>query len=213
MKNAILIGIFSLLLSSCGVLTQTRYGNGIKLNLEWGLFSKQKVDSAYLKKYHKPRENRTSTAATIEDHTHILKPEKMQSIPKDFLFPSNIIEAPKQQCIANGFTKKEFTPKPIKEFTRDSVQHASDKKGKYEKHAVLAAVFFWGGIFSIVGFPLSIVGFILAIISLRNIKREKKKGNHLRGKGLALSVIIAVSSIFLLLYILWVGNYTGLFSF
>jgi hypothetical protein len=214
-----LVVVLAILLSSCSVLTKTRYGNGIKLNLEWGLFSKQKADSAYLKKHHTPRENRPTGAAPIDDHTDILKPEQMRNIPSDSLFSSTIINVPQQQGIANpDFTKTAISQQQIKEIKGNSTEpEPTITKAPFEKNAKIAGWLFYGGIITLaigIGIIAMLVGFIYAIRALKKIKEEEKKGNHLRGKGLALSIIIISAipftlAIFLLIFIVFLADKVG----
>ncbi len=181
MKSNILVFIgllYCLFYSSCGVISKARYGNGYKLNLEWG--KDEKPEYVQAKKAEKRQAliyNKTNTGSiesTIEQN-------EIDNLV-DTLAYSNI---------------KKLNLKPKKKFNKKSAPDKKKDKEKlpYEKHVETGAFLFYIGLFInvISGFTfpilllLVVLGVVFAIIGLFKIKNNK---NKYRGKIHAIVIII-----------------------
>ena len=215
MKKTLLvfaIGAFMLFLSSCGVFTKTQYDNGIKFNGEYGLFSKQKEDSFYLKRYYAKRAFKRNRDMGVEQqaHSRSIKPRQQHEYPEsntsdDFTSYVEVESVHWNKSNQKGVVRR-LQPKSE---LADSTKPISGRKDiGYDRNAKAAGWLFYGGmfmrvatafliglspIFAVVSllFGLGmIVGFIFAIISLVKIKEERERGNYLRGRGLSISVVV-----------------------
>lgn len=194
-----------LLLSSCGVITKARYGNGLKLNIESNLFArKDKSETPKTpakKKKMVPQVTDVPVAAvpTISIDSNVLN-SSIQSgasteIPNTH---SALIDKKKFQkkvpAKSKGISK---VLNPIKKLVDDK------KNKKIEPNTEIAAWLFYGslvlnfaliysglaipGIISTLLSIATIVGVVLAFVGLRKIKLS---GNEYRGYGIDISIIV-----------------------
>jgi len=208
-----------LIFSGCGVITKTHYGNGLKLNLERAQKANH-IDSNYLKavaarKAKRLKQNQALLAQQTEKISlQVIKESKTNS-PKRKSIPNSLESDYKKQLPITNHTFE--TPASIKLETvteGDTTQPISGRKDtpdtEIEEHTEIAGYVFYGSIIgyilssllSIILFPALIyvtllfgigllIGFIFAIIGLGKIKEAKKEKNlKLKGKGLAISIIV-----------------------
>lgn len=214
----LIICLFALVLctlTSCGIITKTRYGNGFKMELS--IKKGEGADSAYVNKYIinkksyrvKNQENR-ETAIDLKSHfspaPNTLTPLNNYSI--NSTLGSEHIDKPRP------FSKDIETPheKLVSDTTKPVSGRKDVPKPHIEPHAKASGFLFYGGfigyIISLIaayGLPslvflsflpfifgiVMLVGFIFAIIGLAKIRDARKYDNvSLRGKGIAISVIV-----------------------
>lgn len=213
-KNIYYLFAFCFLLNSCGVISHSRYGNGIKLNLfeNWG--NEKDDNEKVVKKTNKTAETNEIEQVTItsvnkvEDIaiTEDIVPEEKNILSQNSI--SSIPEKLKQN-------KAQIASGPIKEIKKN----ANDPRQNYEERRMepvssIAGILFYGSyaaaiilaildlpIFGILGF-FFLLGFILACVGLHNVN---KSGGYFAGKGLDISIIVVfcVSLLFtIFLYLL-----------
>jgi hypothetical protein len=214
MKNKILFVCLLTLLSSCGVITKARYGNGLKINLETRLFSKKKNEDQTKKTALKTRsipnpinkkkdsfifvaeefnidEPKTNTLHNISESPVIVKPQIEKTKDKTSL-KSKIRDLKKEISV-----KKLLNPIVKKQIKNDGYR-------PLEPHAKWAGILFYGSIllsnliYSPIWGVLSIVGIILAFIAVKKIKLSNFEFS---GYGIAFSIVI-ITYIMLILSIL-----------
>ena len=187
--------------SHCGVISKTRYGNGFKLNLEFGQKAKQ-IDSNYFKsitarkalRKQKLKEKISPTTAKSEVSQEKLPNESLYNAPT-LSHDSIQLDLGSNNLPLINYCPEDHLKHPLGT-SKPAVKHKEDSKIEYEKNAKAAGFVFYGSLLfiPILG-PLALVGmlvgFILAITALKRIKEAQKNENKkLKGKGLATSIII-----------------------
>ncbi len=228
LKLLIPLALLLLLFNACGVITKARYGNGLKLNLEFGRLAKnhptitQKISHKKqticpVKLLHKD-----SQYLVFNSNLFSSKNLTMKQSEKTLDYPSNICPD-SNNTLPSSYKKSSLLKALI-------FQTKLDRPGKVETSSKLpiepntkwAAVLFYGAIItnaiilslgikvaSIVFLPIAIayvLGFILAVVGLRRIHDS---GNAFRGKKLAKSIVIIFLSI--MAYFLLVMGILALF--
>ncbi len=204
MKNLISVVLCVTLLSSCGVITKSRYGNGVKIDMGNGLFAKkEKTEELKAEKAVKlGKANKEEPIANASPA--IINAENMQkdTIENSF-FKTQLVH----------FANKNIKIKPKYKVAKTHVvKKSNDYEVPVEPHAEIAAWLFYGGLVgllipfvNILAGLAMIAGFVLAIIALVKISDSEYQ---LRGKGIAISIIIVfpliiILSIFLIYLILF----------
>jgi hypothetical protein len=184
-----------LLLSSCGVITKARYGNGFKLNIESNLFARKDKSEApktpAKKKTIAPQVSDVPIADAPSNST-----DSFASITSIQSGSSTEIPNTNSALIEKKKTIKKVSTQP------KNVSKALLPKKKIEPNVALAAVLFYGAILSnllIYGIPLVVspfvsvllgvlffLGLLLALIGLKKIKKSE---TEFSGRKLAKSII------------------------
>jgi hypothetical protein len=198
LPTAVLMLLF---LSSCGVITKARYGNGFKLNIESNLFARKDQT-----------ENKTITTkkkrikSSLKTHSDTAVYSPVTSIASAEPIPPPAFNAPSINSELNLSATKKSSLKKVRELVRKQVAKITkpiEPKRTLEPNTEIAAWLFYGAIvlnaalvysslaipgfiFTLLGIA-SLVGVILAFVGLRKIKLS---GNTYRGYGIALSIII-----------------------
>ncbi len=194
-----------LLLSSCGVITKARYGNGLKLNIESSLFARKDKSEApktpAKKKKIVPQVTDEPMAAEPNISTDsFVSITSIQSGSSTEILNTNSAHTDKKKLQKKEPAKSKGISKvlnPIKKIVDDK------KNKKIEPNTEIAAWLFYGslvlnalliysglaipGIISALLSIASILGVVLAFVGLRKIKLS---GNEYKGYGTALSIII-----------------------
>lgn len=194
-----------LLLSSCGVITKARYGNGLKLNIESNLFArKDKSETPKTpakKKKTLPHISDAPVATSpiiITDSSSLTTIIHSGSTSENTNKNSTLIEQKK------SIKKAPAKLKGISKVLHPLKKYVDDKKNrKIEPNTELAAWLFYGslvlnfafiysglvipGIVSTLLSIATIVGVVLAFVGLRKIKLS---GNEYRGYGIDISIIV-----------------------
>ncbi|MDP2176402.1 MAG: hypothetical protein Q8K70_10885 [Bacteroidota bacterium] len=214
MKNKILFLSLLFLLSSCGVITKARYGNGLKLNLETRLFSKNKNEDqskkTILKNKIKPTQTneKKDSVIFVGEEFNIDEPETntLQNFSESPILNRPLLENKPNKTSLKSKIRDLKDEISVKKLLNPIVkkQVKNDGYRPFEPNAIWAGVLFYGSYFLLLIPPLSfiasissLIGIILAFVSLRKIKLS---GGLYRGYGLAISIIILF--IISLLYLL-----------
>jgi hypothetical protein len=192
-------------LSSCGVITKARYGNGLKLNIESSLFARKDKSEApktpAKKKKIVPQVTDEPMAAERNKSTDSFASiTSIQSGSSTEILNTNSAHTDKKKLQKKEPAKSKGISKvlnPIKKIVDDK------KNKKIEPNTEIAAWLFYGslvlnalliysglaipGIISALLSIASILGVVLAFVGLRKIKLS---GNEYKGYGTALSIII-----------------------
>lgn len=190
-----------LLLSSCGVITKARYGNGFKLNIESNLFARK--DKSENKTIIAKKKQIKPSLKTYSD-TDVYSP--VTSIASSEPIPPTAFDANALNSELNLGATKKSSLKKVSELVRKQVAKITkpvEPKRTLEPNTEIAAWLFYGAmvlnaalaysslaipgfIFTLLGIAY-LLGIILAFVGLRKIKLS---GNTYRGYGIALSIII-----------------------
>ncbi len=203
MKNILSFLLIITFISSCGVITKTRYSNGLKIDVGNNLFAKKEkiIENKAVKAVkHQSNENTKITAKpanTILDTAHLNHDEIILNEHKG-----------ERVLVKNKITCKGVTlNKTLEKTEPKALNEDKAEKKPIEKTAKIAGWIFYSGlvlniIAALLGIPtyyiLSItllIGYILAFVALAKIRESKDK---FRGRRLAISIIV-IYSIFLLL--------------
>jgi len=206
----IFVVIFALaLLSSCGVMTKTRYGNGLKLDLGNNILAK------------KDKETELKAEKAIKKGVEYSKPIFQNSIAKEpnkVIIQQDTLIRLNDEVKNNTSFKKDKKPlKWIKEIKDNVISKPLNVKyndAPFEKNAIWAGILFYGGvllglttIFPLISGLMVLIGFILAIVSLGKIK---KSGGLYRGKGLAISIVV-IFGLFILSIVFYIALFLAIF--
>ena len=203
--------LFSILLSSCGVITKARYGNGYKLNIEFGKDKEQKL----AEKANKPK--RKAQLSPITDAQNgvestiapVVDVEKVEEEQDAKTVPSDIHKHENQLLETIVLNKKESSKKE----SRFVIKQKQDSKYKPNKTTrdprplnrfviyallsfVVSIVFTALPIFPAVALFFYIVTIILSIMAISQIKR-----NGFTEKGYFLAWLLLILHILYLLFI------------
>lgn len=199
-----------LLINSCGIISSTRYGNGLKLNIfeNWGRENDdEKVDEKNEKttEINEKDEVEITSVDEIENIaiTEELAPEEVKLISENSL---NTI----QENLNQNQAQIALNP------TQENTKIANDPRLNNPERPMdivsnIAGILFYGSIILIIIFALLEIsteilaipfylGFILALIGLNRIK---KSNGYYAGRGLDISIIVIFSIIMLLSLILF----------
>lgn len=206
MKTAQLLFLLALciLINSCGIISSTRYGNGLKLNIfeNWG---REKDDEKVVKttEINEKDEVEITSVDEIENIaiTEELVPEEVKLISENSL---NTI----QENLNQNQAQIALSP------TQENTKIANDPRLNNPERPMdfvsnIAGILFYGSLILIIIFALLeisadvlaipfFLGFILAIVGLNRIK---KSNGYYAGRGLDISIIV-IFSIMMLLSIL-----------
>jgi hypothetical protein len=227
MKNTVKLCVVILLItmSSCGVITKARYGNGLKLNVEFNGFKrekqKEKTTTIRVSRKDKALEKTVEkeTLTEVVDTAISMVPSVSASIEK-------IADEEKNKV---SKTKKFFNgaKKVIKAEVAKVVAQKPNKRngeGPMEPNTLVAAILFYGSIVLQVALSFSefafipglstvlslcvLAGFILAIVGLH---KHKRSDYAYSGYGLALSIVI-IAGLYLLIALLLLIALIAIFS-
>jgi hypothetical protein len=192
-----------LLLQSCGIITKTRYGNGLKLNLGNRLENeKQQSNYSFSKSKLKPQLKLTNY--------------KHNSIPLEYTNPISSIQD-FTKIKSKSFKTNSALKQPIS-VLKDIKMHKNFKsieppkiKKKVEPHTKIGGILFYASILGLIVLsylPVFMLVNLLVLALLAGIvltligkKVLKKNPNQFRGKGLMWSVLITCSLFLLLTFI------------
>jgi hypothetical protein len=192
-----------LLLQSCGIITKTRYGNGLKLNLGNRLENeKQQRNYSFSKSKLKPQLKLTNY--------------KHNSIPLEYINPISSIQH-FTKIKSKSFKTNSALKQPIS-VLKDIKMHKNFKsieppkiKKKVEPHTKIGGILFYASILGLIVLsylPVFMLVNLLVLALLAGIvltligkKVLKKNPNQFRGKGLMWSVLITCSLFLLLTFI------------
>lgn len=195
-------------LSSCGVLSRARYGNGWKLNIESNLFARSAPKAAKKNPVRKYRDSGTETHMVFHPHKQPLVHASAEAGEG----PEMVI--PEKASLAKVKRHRKWDVMPAMDSRLVKYPDASRNNDYYvpvEPTVRMAAYLFYGGIIAsfipyinFIAYLAMTAGFILAIIGLRNLKLSDYA---YRGYGLALSIVILyllglILMLFLLLILL-----------
>lgn len=206
MHKLLLTFIIALFFSSCGVISKTRYGNGFKINVNWGKDSEKKISTKPFKDKKKSTQNIEQTPNITEVLTDITTEYSPTFVTLPTVKKENIIahsfenQLPKKPIIEKIEKKKAI----IKSYIKPNQPKLKNDERPFEKNALWGGILFYGGILLGILVPListitTIIGLVLSIIGMGNIKRS---GYLFKGYGLALSVVIVF--LLSLLYVLFI---------
>ena len=203
----IYICIFALLgLQSCGIVTKTRYGNGLKINLGSRLENeKQKPNHSFSKSKLKPQ-------LKLTDYKHISIPlENIYQYPSIQYFTINKSKSLKTNSALKHPISCIPVLKGIKTHKKFKTIEPPKIKKKVEPHVKIGGILFYASILAYIMlsyFPftilVSIIGMALLagiVLTLVGKKFMKKNPDQFRGKGLMWSVLITCSLFLLLTFI------------
>ncbi len=210
-----------LLLGSCGVISKTRYGNGLKLNIETNLFSKGEDQTEKTKQKHVPRK-RISIKPVVASPVKPVLDDKLPGEVSEVYTPVNDsavqvdpVEKARQP-LKQGFGKvKEVVIQKVKQVAPLMPNDKDYRGDPMEPNSLAAGILFYGAVLiSILGtslmlpeafftiLPLAVIaGFILAFIALH---KHKISGYAYSGYGLALSIVI-IGGLYLLAGIIFLA--------
>jgi hypothetical protein len=200
-------GIIALLvLQSCGMVTKTRYGNGLKLNL--GIRNEKEnpqVPNRFAKSNLKPQVN-----LNFSSHADIPF-ENLKPVSSLKTFPKNKSKSFKTNTVLMHSKSKTSYLKEITLKKNYKILEPSKTKKKIEPHVKIGGILFYASILgSIIMslFPIPLLASILGLSLLAGIvltlvgKRFMKKNpDQFRGNGLLWSVLITCSVFLLLTFI------------
>lgn len=197
------------LINSCGIISSTRYGNGLKLNIfeNWG---REYDDKKVVKENKKTIEINEEDQAEITSVDEIgnnaisenIVPEEVKLISENSL---NTIQENLNQDQA------QIVLRP----TQEIIRNTNEPRQNYEERrmdpiSTIAGILFYGSLILTIIFALLeiltflltipfVLGFILAFVSLNRIK---KSNGYYAGRGLNKSIIVVFIVITLLLSLL-----------
>lgn len=192
--------------SHCGVITKTRYGNGLKMDLEWGKKASP-YDSIYIKNVAARKAKRNLLTQQYELD---IEPKEIEGT--DTFNKSQNTTTIQLQTLSDNpeptLTELQQALIPDGDTTIPVKIPSGIREGEFEEHAEIGGYIFYGSILGqfVLGFFVSIlpelallslafgfgmiIGLVLAIIALKKIKEAKENYNiNLKGKGLAISII------------------------
>ena len=207
MKNKItLLFIVLVTLSSCGVISKARYGNGLKINLDFGKDTEKNLVAKNSKAKKKSTVKIQNTQNQVVETT-VFSTEIASTISP---FTNTENETSNSISTLNQFPKKPILEKIekkkgiIKSYLKPNQVKLSNDDRPMERNAKWAAILFYGGmilalVIPILPFLMSVLGILLASFSLGVIKTSNYA---YRGYGLARSVLIVFFAAFLLFLLL-----------
>jgi len=207
MKNKIpLLFIVLVTLSSCGVISKARYGNGLKINLDFGKDTEKNVVAKNSKAKKKSTVKIQNTQNQVEETT-VFSTEIASTISP---FTNTENETSNSISTLNQFPKKPILEKIekkkaiLKTYLKPNQVKLSNDDRPMERNAKWAAILFYGGmilalVIPIIPFLMSIAGLLLASFSLGVIKTSNYA---YRGYGLARSVLVVFFASILLTLLL-----------
>lgn len=181
-------------LSSCGVITKSRYGNGLKLNLDFGKHSEEKITTKHPKEKRKSPHSLQQTQTAIEETTHI----NTQAVAAISTFPnlenevynsnSTINQIPQKPLLENIQKKKAI----LKSYLKPNQPNLKNDERPFERNAMWGGILFYGGLFLglILPFLFAIMALSGLLLSAYSLGVIKTSGYAYRGYGLARSVFI-----------------------
>ena len=189
-----LLFIVLVTLSSCGVISKARYGNGLKINLDFSKDTEKKVVAENSKTKKKSTVKIQNTQNQVVETTDF-STEIASSIST---FNNIENETSKANLTLNPLPKKPILEKIekkkgiIKSYLKPNQVKLSNDDRPLERNAKWAAILFYGGmilalVIPIIPFLMSIAGLLLASFSLGVIKTSNYA---YRGYGLARSVLV-----------------------
>jgi hypothetical protein len=200
-------GIIALLiLQSCGIVTKTRYGNGLKINLGSRLENeKQKTNHSFSKSNLKPQ-------LTLTDYKHISIPlENIYQYPSIQYFTINKSKSLKTNSALKHPISCFPVLKGIKTHKKFKTIEPPKIKKKVEPHVKIGGFLFYGSLLGLIVLsylPVFILVNLLVLALMAGIiltvvgkKFMKKNPDQFRGKGLMWSVLITCSLFLLLTFI------------
>jgi hypothetical protein len=203
MKNIItLLFLVLFTLSSCGVISKTRYGNGLKINLDFGKDPEKNVVAKNSKAKKKSTVKIQNTQNQFEETT--VFSSEIASVNSPFTNIEN--KTSNANSTLNQFPKKPILEKIdkkkaiLKTYLKPNQIKLSNDDRPLERNAKWAAILFYGGlilalIIPIIPFFMSALCLLLASFSLGVIKTSNYA---YRGYGLARSILIVFFAAFLL---------------
>jgi len=189
-----LLFIVLVTLSSCGVITKARYGNGLKINLDFGKNSEKKITSKQPKEKRKSTPILQQTQTPVEETTY-LNTEAVAFISsfsnlENEVYKSNleINQIPKKPLLDKIEKKKAI----LKSYLKPNQPKFKNDERPYERNAMWGGILFYGGLFLGLFLPflfaiMALPGLLLSAYSLGVIKTT---GYAYRGYGMARSVFI-----------------------
>lgn len=193
-----------MLLSSCGILTRTRYGNGLKLNLGSGL-KKEQPSTASVKKEKKTAKLQFRPVFEESIPDQVSDTFKTEAAGTSGLMKQNEKSKPRKLPVAKGSRFEKYLAKSQKHREKEAETMSPgvrDYRAPMEPNVKIGAILFYGSLIgsyliqvtsdiaTVLG-PLMglamLIGFILAWIGLSNIRDS---GGAYRGKGVAISIIV-----------------------
>lgn len=188
-----------MLISSCGVITKARYGNGFKLNIETGLFSKNKtvhqptLSKASLKKSMQKQD--ISSKDSVIFYSEINENSPIDTIASICWFTQNkqnesIVKSKPQPRVFESKKWKNFKPK-----------HVEKKVNIKHDERPLAPYLIWA----------LILAFFIPYVSLRLVIKSKKiiRESNYAYKGRNFANIILIFVIIYLPFFLYVTSLIG----
>lgn len=201
-KYIVITFIISLTLSSCGIITKARYGNGLKLNLEFGKDHEKKLSKKSVKvKKMKLMKQDTSLLLTFAENTHLNEPDEasiIHTVGQNETRSSHQLSENNKTISHNHSSTHWNKTKPVLK----KIKTDAKSKAPIEPNSKAAGYLFYGSlaltailsilniavpIISIILFLAWLLGFILAIVGLKKIKQS---GDKFRGYGLDISIIV-----------------------
>lgn len=197
------------LLSSCGIITKTRYGNGLKLNLGERFRKEERQSNVRVKQ--KP-ERRLVFRPVSEAETLALP----QQAPEKTVLsaaPGKALKRIKHSGKAGSTSHHDIHHSAPEKTISKTAQGVQNYRVPIEPNVRIAAWLYYGGlavsyllgsmsaaVSAIAGIAV-LAGFVLAWVGLSNIRDS---GGAYRGKGIAISIIVLtiISIIYLMLLIL-----------
>lgn len=201
-------------LSSCGVITKARYGNGLKINLDFGKNSEKNVVAKKSKEKRKQTPILQQTQTPIEETT-LLSSDIVTAITpfsnlENEVYKSNleINQIPKKPLLDKIENKKAI----LKSYLKPNQPKLKNDDRPYERNAMWGGILFYGGLFLGLFIPfISIVmvlpGLLFSAYSLGVIKTS---GYAYRGYGMALSVLAVYFALMIIGLILLAALFASL---
>jgi len=211
--------LISILLSSCGVITKARYGNGYKLNIEFGNDKEQKLAQktniakrkAQLSPVSDVQNGVENTVAAVVDAAKLEEKQHTETVPAAIHKHEN--QSPETVVL----NKKESTKKESR-FVKKLKQGSKFKPNKTTRDPrplnrnVIYSLLAWGlsflfsfiplflifpifPILSILTFLLFIASIVFSIMAISNIRR-----NGYAEKGMFLALFILIMQILSLIF-------------
>jgi hypothetical protein len=197
MKNKLtLLFIVLVTLSSCGVITKARYGNGLKINLDFGKNSEKNVTSNPSKVKRKSIPKTQNIQNQVEE-TFLSSIENTSTISTFTKFENETTQT-KTNTMINQFPKKPILDKIekkkeiIKTYIKPNQAKMTNDDRPFERNAKWGGILFYGGLLLALLTPFlfaffGLAGLLLCSYSLGVIKTSNYA---YRGYGLAKSVLI-----------------------
>jgi hypothetical protein len=214
MKNKLpFLFVILITLSSCGVISKARYGNGLKINLDFGKKSEKNIALKNSKEKKKPTVKIQNIQNQVEETTDF-STEIASSIS-----PFNNIE---NETSYSNLTLNQIPKKPLldkiekkkailKSYLKPNQPKLKNDERPYERNAMWGGILFYGGLFLGLFIPfISIVmvlpGLLLSSYSLGVIKTS---GYAYRGYGMALSVLVVYFALMIIGLLLLAAFYAS----